>query len=267
MNEAIRFLAEYGYWLLTGAILGRQACLPIPADLVLVAAGALARWERLSPAGIVGLCVLVFLCADLVWYEAGRRLGARLLDFVCGLTRDSASCAHKVVSTFDEHGVKILLVSKFLPGIDAVAVPLAGQAHVSLTRFLVYDALGSAFWTGTYAGLGYVFADQLARVAVHIAQVGAFLALVVAGGLAFCILRKVARWIRFACHAPRRWTGSVARSWLSVTSDVEGMEPANMAPAAECSVSTTAGSFGARPRFKPAQQKRKTSGHTYQRAS
>jgi hypothetical protein len=31
MSEAIRFLAQYDYWLLLGAILGRQACLPIPA--------------------------------------------------------------------------------------------------------------------------------------------------------------------------------------------------------------------------------------------
>jgi hypothetical protein len=46
MNETIRFLAQYDYWLLLGAILGRQACLPIPANLVLVAAGALARSER-----------------------------------------------------------------------------------------------------------------------------------------------------------------------------------------------------------------------------
>jgi len=29
MNEIIRLLAQYDYWLLTGAILGRQAFLPI----------------------------------------------------------------------------------------------------------------------------------------------------------------------------------------------------------------------------------------------
>ena len=197
MSEAVRFLAQYDYWLLLGAILGRQACLPIPANLVLVAAGALARSERLTPAGIVGLSVAAFLCADLAWYEAGRNFGGRILHFACALTRDSASCAHKATSAFDKHGVRILLISKFIPGFDAVAAPLAGQAHVSLIRFLVFDAFGAAFWTGTYAALGYVFANQLDRVALHVARVGTFVALAVAAGLSFYILRRLARWLRF----------------------------------------------------------------------
>ena len=197
MNETIRFLAQYDYWLLLGAILGRQACLPIPANLVLVAAGALARSERLTPAGIVGLSVVAFLCADLAWYEAGRKFGGRILHFACGLTRDSVSCAHKATTAFDKHGVRILLVSKFIPGFDAVAAPLAGQAHVSVIRFLVFDALGAAFWTGAYAALGYVFANQLDRVALHITRVAAFVAFAVAAGLSFYILRKLARWLRF----------------------------------------------------------------------
>lgn len=197
MNEAIRFLAHYGYWLLIGAILGRQAFLPIPADLVVVAAGALARSQRLSSAGIVGLCVLVFLCADLAWYEAGRRLGARILHFICGLTWNSATCADNAISAFDKHGARILLVSKFIPGLDAIAVPLAGQAHVALVRFLVFDGVGAAFWAGSYTALGYVFAGQLDRVALDVARVGAFLAVAIAGGLSFYIFRRLARWVCF----------------------------------------------------------------------
>ena len=197
MNETIRFLAQYDYWLLLGAILGRQACLPIPANLVLVAAGALARSERLTPAGIAGLSVAAFLCADLAWFEAGRKFGGRILHFACGLTRDSASCAHKATSAFDRHGVRILLVSKFIPGFDAVAAPLAGQAHVSILRFLLFDGFGAALWTGIYAALGYVFANQLDRVAMHLARVGTLVALAVAAGLSFYIVRRLARWLRF----------------------------------------------------------------------
>jgi hypothetical protein len=48
MNETVHFLAQHGYWLVVGAVLGRQACLPIPANLVLVAAGALAHLGKCS---------------------------------------------------------------------------------------------------------------------------------------------------------------------------------------------------------------------------
>ena len=197
MHETVRFLAQYDYWLLLGAILGRQACLPVPANLVVVAAGALARSERLTPAAIVGLSVAAFLCADLAWYKAGRKFGGRILHFACSLTRDSVSCTYKANSAFARHGVRILLVSKFIPGLDAVAAPLAGQAHVSVIRFLVFDGLGAAFWTGTYAALGYLFANQLDLVALHVARVGTFLVLAVAAGLICYTLGRLARWHGF----------------------------------------------------------------------
>jgi membrane protein DedA with SNARE-associated domain/rhodanese-related sulfurtransferase len=197
MNETIRFLTEYDYWLLLGTILGRQACLPIPAYLIVVAAGALVRSDKLSPAGIAGLCILAFLVADLAWYGAGRKFGGKILHFACGLTRDSATCAHKATSAFDRHGVRILLVSKFIPGFDAVAAPLAGQSHVAVIRFLVFDGFGAAFWTGTYATLGYVFANQLDRIAVHLARVGALAAIAGTAMLGFYVLRRLARWLRF----------------------------------------------------------------------
>ena len=44
-NGTVQFLARYDYWLLIGAVLGRQACLPIPANLVLVTASALGLWS------------------------------------------------------------------------------------------------------------------------------------------------------------------------------------------------------------------------------
>ena len=197
MHEAVRFLVQYDYWLLLGAILGRQACLPIPSNLVVVAAGALARSERLTPAGIVGLCVAAFLCADLAWYQAGRKFGGTILHFACGLTGNPLSCAHKATGAFDRHGIRVLLVSKFVPGFDAVAVPLAGQARVRILRFLVFDAVGAAFWTGTYTAVGYLFANQLDRVALHIAQVGTFLAIAIAAGLSFYTFRRLARWHGF----------------------------------------------------------------------
>lgn len=197
MHETVQFLAQHDYWLLIGAVLGRQACLPIPASLIFVAAGALARSGRLSLSGIVGYSVLAFLVADLAWYEAGRRLGDRVLHFVCGLSRDPGSCVHRAIGVFSKHGVRMLLVSKFIVGLDAVAAPLAGNARLSAIQFSVFDALGAAFWTSTYVALGYIFSDQLDRVASHLVRMGAFATVAVALGLSFYLVRKVLRWQRF----------------------------------------------------------------------
>lgn len=197
MHETVQFLERHGYWLLVGAVLGRQAFLPIPANLLLLAAGALARSGSLSLSGAVGLAVMTFLLADLAWYEAGHRFGDRVLHFVCGLSGDPGSCVHKATGVFARHGVRTLLVSKFVVGLDAFATPLAGAAGTPLMQFLVFDALGAIFWSTAYAALGYIFSDQLERVAVHLARVGALVALALAAGFGFYIVRKAARWQHF----------------------------------------------------------------------
>jgi rhodanese-related sulfurtransferase len=72
------------------------------------------------------------------------------------------------------------------------------MAHVPLSQFLFFDALGAIFWCISYAALGYIFSNQLDRVAVHIERMGAVVALAVAGVFAFYLVRRFARWLRFA---------------------------------------------------------------------
>src|SRR6201987_2303172 len=88
MKQLIEFLEGHGYWVLFASVVGRQACLPVPANLLLLAAGALAGQGKLSFVNIVAVSVIAFLLADHAWYEAGRRWGGKTLHFICGSTRD-----------------------------------------------------------------------------------------------------------------------------------------------------------------------------------
>jgi membrane protein DedA with SNARE-associated domain/rhodanese-related sulfurtransferase len=197
MKETVEFLAKHGYWLLFVAVLGRQACLPVPVDLLLLAAGALAGLGRLSFTGIIAFSITAFLLADLTWYAAGRRWGSRTLTFVCGLSQDPNKCLEKITKTFDRHGVKSLLVSKFIIGLDAVAAPMSGVSRISLPRFLIFDGIGAILWSSVYTALGYVFSDQLDHVAEYTAKLGE---LAVFGGMVcfgVLIIRKLVRWYRF----------------------------------------------------------------------
>jgi len=193
MNEIVQFLARHGYWLLFGAVLGRQACLPIPANLVLLAAGALARSGRLSLSGAIGLSVMTLLLADLAWFEAGRRFGNRALHFVCGVSRHPESCVLEATGSFASYGVRTLFVSKFVVGLDAVAVPLAGAAGTPVADFLVCDVLGALFWSATWSALGYVFSDQLDGVATHVVRTGRFVALAALVGFVSYVVYKLLR--------------------------------------------------------------------------
>lgn len=64
-------------------------------------------------------------------------------------------------------------------------------------RFLFFDGLGSLLWVGAFMGVGYLFSGQLERIAAYTLQLGTWLGVILAGGLAAYILWKYVQRQRF----------------------------------------------------------------------
>ena len=203
MNMILQFVVKHGYSLLFGALFAHQIGLPLPGPLFLLAAGALAASGKLSIVGAVCVAVAACVLADWPWYEAGRRRGDRVLHFIHRFTRDPAYHDRHAKEMFNRFGPPILLVSKFIPGLDAVAPPLAGTSRTSRLRFLGFDAAGAGLYACTYAALGYVFRHDLDRVAAYVGRAGTILAGVVLGAILIYSTRKlIQRRLREADTAP-----------------------------------------------------------------
>jgi membrane protein DedA with SNARE-associated domain len=157
----------------------------------------------------IALAVAASTLGHLVWYEAGRRGGARILRLVCKISLEPDSCVRNTENLFARWGAKTLVASPFVPGLSAVAQPLAGMTRMPLLKFVGYDGLGSLLWAGGYAGAGYLFSAQLERVlqaSTRVAGTGAAgLALLLAGWVAFKIAgrRKLVQELRVARITPR----------------------------------------------------------------
>jgi membrane protein DedA with SNARE-associated domain len=190
MSEMVQLLTLHGYWFLFAALFARQACLPVPADLLLLVAGALAGLGRLSFVGILAFAVLALLLADWGWYESGRKWGGKALHFICGAARDPEFCKRKITRSFERHGVKSLLFSKFILGLDSVAAPMTGLSKTERPRFLVFDAIGAILWSSAYATLGYFLKDQLGHVVAYSNQLGTLALLALMAGVGVFMTRK-----------------------------------------------------------------------------
>jgi membrane protein DedA with SNARE-associated domain len=195
--EALEFLVRYGYLVLFGVVLGEQLGLPLVGAPVLLAAGALSGMGRFSLPVAVGLAVLACLLGDLVWFHLGRRRGASVLSLLCRISLEPDSCVRRTEDVFSRWGVRVLLVAKFVPGLNTVAPPLAGVVGMSLGRFLRYDAGGAALWALAYAGLGYVFSSQIEALAIALAGLGRGAALILGLALVAYVGWKYAQRRRF----------------------------------------------------------------------
>ena len=143
------------------AVLAQQVGLPIPSVVFLIAAGALSAHGKMNPAIIVALGVLGCLAGDGIWFWIGRKWGSKALRLLCQFTADPRSCSRNAQNTFRRHGLPVLCVAKFLPGLDAVIPPLCGAEGVPFTCFLALDTVGSFLWSSVYLGLGYIFSSEL----------------------------------------------------------------------------------------------------------
>ena len=197
MNDTIQFLIQHGYALLFGWVLVEQMGLPIPAIPLLLAAGALAGSGRIDLALAVSLALIAVILADVFWYCLGRYRGGRVVKLLCRISLEPDSCVRRTENVFARHGAHSLLVAKFVPGLNTAAPSLAGIFRMPVRRFMLFDSLGGLFWVATFAGLGFIFSDQLEQIAAYSLRWGGWLVVVLVGSLAAYILSKYVQRQRF----------------------------------------------------------------------
>jgi membrane protein DedA with SNARE-associated domain len=197
MDAILQLALKHGYSILFAAIFAHEIGLPIPGPLFLLAAGALVAAGKLDLVAALGLAVIACVLADWAWYEAARRRGDKVLHFIHRLaTRDPDYHDRRAKATFAKYGPPIILVAKFVPGLDAVVPPLAGTSRLSRLHFLVFDAVGSGLYSALYGGLGYVFSNNLERAAGYVGRAGSVLTGLVFAGLLIFAAPMLVRWYR-----------------------------------------------------------------------
>lgn len=161
----MQFLTQFGYVVLGVWILAESIGLPLPATPMLLAAGALAAKGPLQ----LWLCLAVAVCSclvsDLFWFAVGRKGNQKVLKLICRVSLEPESCVRRTTKLIEKYGPKSLLVSKFVPGLNAVAAPLSGSTGVPLRRFILYDLLGSILWCGSFLVAGYLFREKVTSLA------------------------------------------------------------------------------------------------------
>jgi membrane protein DedA with SNARE-associated domain/rhodanese-related sulfurtransferase len=163
------------------AVFAQQLCLPVPSMLLLMTAGALASQGHghLKLSLVLLSAVIACLLADGFWFWLGRRWGSGVIRLICSLSSDPKRARERADRVFDRWGLRLLVVAKFVPGLDGVSPPLVGAGGASVGGFLAHDTIGSLLWSGAYILLGFAFSRQMYRILSLLEQFGRNAAIVV----------------------------------------------------------------------------------------
>lgn len=164
MTGLISAIAHHGYLAVFLFVLAEAINLPLPAAVALVTAGAAAATHSLQLPGVVGTAVLAMVLGDSLMFVLGREMGWGLLGFLCKVSINPETCILRSAESFYRRGRVTLVIAKFVPGVNAMAPPLAGSMKMRFEQFLWLDAAGALLYALSYTMLGYVFRDFVASI-------------------------------------------------------------------------------------------------------
>jgi len=194
MPLSIASLLKYRYIILFGWVLLEQIGMPVPSVPLILTAGTLSATHEMHWSLSLLAILLGCLLSDSAWYWLGGRYGNSMLRLLCRISMEPATCVQKTKQSFSSRGAVTLLWAKFVPGLSAVAAPIAGQTGVSYPKFLAYDMAGSLLWASTFLIAGRFFGDAIQRNAMLLHVLGHFaVVLVVLLVLSFFAYRIVKR--------------------------------------------------------------------------
>src|ERR1700732_3820436 len=150
MESWISGLALHGYSILFAAVFLEAVGLPLPAALaLLIAGGASARGSLLGSYALAG-ALMAMVTGDMLMFLMGRYTGWWLLGVLCRISLNPESCILRSADSFYRRGRMLLVVAKFIPGINTMAPPLAGCMNMRLFSVLLCCYLmGAALYTLT----------------------------------------------------------------------------------------------------------------------
>jgi membrane-associated protein len=96
------------------------------------------------------------LTGDVTNYHIGKWLGRRLFrnEKSRVFSRKNLERTH---AFFERHGMKTIIIARFVPVVRTMAPFVAGMGYMSFGRFIRYSIAGALLWTFLCVGVGYLF--------------------------------------------------------------------------------------------------------------
>lgn len=168
--------------------------LPVPEDIMLLAAGVLVHRGEVSFVGALAACAVGVLVGDTTIFLIARKLGPAAITRRPLRWLITPSRRIRIEEMFKKRGNVIVFMGRHMAGLRAPIFAMAGINGVPLRSFWLYDGLGLCVSAPVVIGIGYKLAEELpkAKAYLHEFETGILgaLALLIIGFIVWRKLRK-----------------------------------------------------------------------------
>lgn len=141
-----------------------------PGDSLLFTAGLFAAKGLISFPLLLLVCIVAAIAGDQIGYLIGKKLGPKLF------TRKETfffkkSYLEKTKAFYAKHGVKTIIIARFIPIVRTFAPTLAGAGEMDYKTFTKYNIVGGILWVLLFCYLGYFLAGIIGDNLIHLGYV------------------------------------------------------------------------------------------------
>jgi membrane protein DedA with SNARE-associated domain len=169
------------YPLLAGLVLLGALGLPLPLNVTLAAAGALARQGHLRLSLLFAVCAAAAVLGDCLGYAAGR--GMRRLRIRAPHGRRFAAARALCTKLSSRTGTLVFITRWAITAPAPLVNVMAGARRYPVSRFLLADLCGEALWSATALAPGYLIGG-IARYGIVPAMAAGLLLMLLGSALA-----------------------------------------------------------------------------------
>lgn len=171
------FIEQFTYLgIFTALFLGGLG-VPIPEELPVLAAGALAHEGYMRPWAALAVCIVGVLSGDTVLYWVGHHWGERILDWCMVRRVLSPAREQALLAAYRRHAAKTVFTARHVMGVRAAAFLTAGIARVPFWKFIAVDGAAACIGLPIGFSLAYFFTDQLEQILRDVHRVERWLTL------------------------------------------------------------------------------------------
>jgi membrane protein DedA with SNARE-associated domain len=148
-------ISSVGYAAVFLFMVAESACIPLPSELTMPFAGALAASGRMDLVVAIVMGVLGNVVGAYIAWAVGRAGGRALVLRFGRVVRLSEHDLDRAEGWFERRGEATVLVSRILPVVRTFLSLPAGIADMAPVRFGLYTLVGSIPWVTGLAVAGY----------------------------------------------------------------------------------------------------------------
>lgn len=144
----------------------------LPGDSILFTLGVLLQGTKTVKLDfdINFVILLLFISATIgssVGYAFGRKIGPKLFKKPNSLLFKQEN-VKKAQDFYDKHGVKTIILARFVPIVRTFAPLLAGIAKMKYSTFITFNIIGGVMWVGGVTYIGYFLGDWMNHAGIDV---------------------------------------------------------------------------------------------------